>query len=94
MPMTIGDNVYIGEDSVVCAAKIGNNVLIGKNCVVGQRVTINDNVKILDNTIIPPDTSIPQFSVYGGKPARFIAELPESIGIIHREFTTSFYNMF
>ena len=81
--MTIGDNVYIDKECVICASKIGNNVMIGKNCVIGHRATINDNAKILDGSIVAPDTHVPSYTVYGGKPAQFIAELPESIGNIH-----------
>ena len=92
--MTIGDNVYIDKDCIICALKIGNNVQIGKNCVIGHKVQIHDNCKILDNSILPPDTIVPPFTVYGGRPAQFIAELPETIGIVHKEFTTNYYNMF
>lgn len=92
--MTIGDNVYIDKDTIVCALKIGNCVQIGKNCVIGHRSTIHDNSKILDNSVLPPDTTVPPYTVYGGRPAQFIAELPESTGLIHREFTTNYYNMF
>ena len=92
--MQIGDNVYIEKDCVICALKIGNNVQIGRNCIIGHRASINDNSKILDNSVLPPDTVVPPNCVYGGKPAQFIAELPESIGQIHKEFTTNYYNMF
>ena len=90
----IGDNVYIDKDCVINALKIGSNVQIGKSCVIGHRVQINDNVKILDNSILPPDTIVPPYTVYGGRPAQFIAELPESIGHVHKEFTQGYYNMF
>lgn len=92
--MSIGDNVYIDKDCIVCALKIGNNVQIGKNCVIGHRAQIHDNTKILDNSILPPDAIVPPYTVYGGRPAQFIAELPETIGIVHKEFTTNYYNMF
>ena len=38
-PLHIGDNVIIGEDSVINAAQIGSYVHIGKNCVIV--VTLN-----------------------------------------------------
>ena len=43
---------------------------------------------------MPPDTIIPPFSVYGGRPAQYIAELPESIETVHREFAVNYYNVF
>jgi dynactin-5 len=33
-PVKIGDNVYIGKDSIVQAAAIGSNVRIGYNCIL------------------------------------------------------------
>ena len=33
-PIHIGDNVFIGEDSIVNAAQVGSFVHIGKNCVI------------------------------------------------------------
>lgn len=33
-PLHIGDHVFIGEDSIVNAAQVGNYVHIGKNCVI------------------------------------------------------------
>ena len=92
--MVIGDNVYIDKDCIICAQKIGNNVQIGKNCVIGHRVQIHDNSKILDNSVLPPDTIVPPYTVYGGRPAQFIAELPESISTVHSEFAINYYNIF
>lgn len=92
--MTIGDHVYIDKDCIICALKIGNNVQIGRNCIIGHRAQIHDNAKILDNSVLPPDTVIPPNTVYGGRPARFIAELPETAGHVQKEFTTNYYNMF
>ncbi|TMW64344.1 hypothetical protein Poli38472_012966 [Pythium oligandrum] len=76
--MKIGDNVYIGEDSVVEAAMIGSNVQIGKNCVIGKRTIIRDCCRIEDNTVIPPDSVIPPFSRIGGIPGKLLEDMPES----------------
>ena len=92
--MSIGDCVYIDKECVINALKIGNNVQIGRNCIIGHRVQIYDNVKILDNSIVPPETVIPAFTVYAGKPAQYIAELPEPIETVHREFAINYYNIF
>lgn len=85
--MTIGDNVYVDRGSIVCALKIGSNVYIGKNCVIGHRVVIKDNCKILDNSVVPSDTTIPPMTVFGGRPAIYVGELPETIGLIHKDLT-------
>ena len=84
----------IEQNSIVSATEIGNNVHIGKSCIIGSQVVINDNAKILDNSIVPPHVVIPQNTVYGGKPARYIAELPESAGQIHKEIVKNFNLMF
>ena len=39
-PLQIGDNVYIGEGTVVNASAVGSYVYIGKNCVI---VSDNNN---------------------------------------------------
>ena len=94
VPLTFGDNVFIDKYTIVCALKIGNNVHIGKNCIIGHRCIIKDNCKIQDNSILAPDTVIPPYTVYGGKPATYLGELPETIGIIHKEITISYYKNF
>ena len=43
--------------------------------------------------MLPPDITSPPYTVYGSRQAQFIAELPESTFLIHREFTTNYYNM-
>ena len=77
--MDIGNNVYIDRNCVISAASIGNNVHIGKNCVIGHRVVIKDNTKILDNSVLAADTVVPPFTCYGGSPATFLGELPETM---------------
>lgn len=48
----------------------------------------------MDNSVLPPDTIVPAYTVYGGRPAQFIAELPESISTVHSEFAINYYNIF
>lgn len=94
MTLNIGDHVFIDRGCIVCAIKIGSNVHIGKNCIIGHRVVIKDNCKILDNSILAADTVVPPFTVYGGKPATYIGELPETIGMIHKELTVNYFKNF
>jgi dynactin-5 len=77
--MEIGNNVFVDKGSVICALNIGSNVHIGKNCIIGHRSKIHDNSKILDSSILAPDTVVPPYSVFGGQPAVFLGELPESM---------------
>jgi len=90
----IGSYVYIDRGSIVSAGKIGNNVHIGKNCVIGHRTNIKDNVKILDNSVIPSDSVLPPFSVWGGRPALYMGELPESFDKFQQDFTITYFKNF
>ncbi|RYO88891.1 hypothetical protein DL764_008659 [Monosporascus ibericus] len=74
---TKGDQVFIGEGSVVQAATIGSHVHIGSHVVIGEFAIIKDYVRILDGTIVPANMVIPSFSIVGGQPARVIGEVPE-----------------
>lgn len=92
--MHIGDYVYIGENSIICASKIGNCVSIGKNCIISHRCVLRDNTRIEDNTILCPDTEVPPFTCYGGHPGIYLADLPDSTVFIHTEMAQCFYNKF
>ena len=92
--MHIGDYVYIGENSIICAAKIGNCVHIGKNCIISHRCVLKDNSRIEDNTVLCSDTEVPPFTLYGGHPGTYKCDLPDSTVFIHTESAQSFYNKF
>ncbi|RYP61495.1 hypothetical protein DL769_007677 [Monosporascus sp. CRB-8-3] len=77
LPLRLGDQVFIGEGSVVQAATIGSHVRIGSNVVIGEFAIIKDYVRILDGTIVPANMVIPSFSIVAGQPARVIGEVPE-----------------
>ena len=92
--MDIGENVYIDRGCVISAASIGNNVHIGKNCIIGQRVVIKDNTKILDNSVLAADTVVPPFTCFGGSPASYLGELPETIQQVNQDLARSYYKNF
>ncbi len=76
--MKFGSNVLIERGSIVSALRVGSNVHIGKNCIIGHRCYLKDNCKILDGSVLPADTIVPPFTVFGGKPAVYLGDLPES----------------
>lgn len=90
----IGDYVYIGENSIICASKIGNCVYIGKNCIISHRCVLRDNCRVEDNTILVPDTEVPPFTLYSGQPGVYQCDLPDSTIFTQTEFTQSYYNKF
>ncbi|OBT52159.1 hypothetical protein VE04_06938 [Pseudogymnoascus sp. 24MN13] len=73
----LSDHVFIGQNSIVEAAIVGNKVHIGKDCVIGKFALIKDCVRILDGTVVPPGMVIPSFSVVAGRPGRVVGEVPE-----------------
>eukprot|EP00040_Diaphanoeca_grandis_P022726 m.122663 g.122663 ORF g.122663 m.122663 type:complete len:188 (+) comp28936_c0_seq1:234-797(+) len=94
LPITIGDNVSIGENCNINAIKIGAYVQIGDNCIIGKRCILHDCCKIADNTVLPPDTTVPPFTMYSGCPGRLTSELPECTKDIHREIARTHYTNF
>jgi dynactin-5 len=83
----IGEHVFIDENTIICASKIGNNVYIGKNCIISHRSVLHDNCRILDNSILSSDSEVPPFTVYGGQPAFYEADLPEATPFMMKEMT-------
>ena len=94
LPMTIGDNVYIGSDTILNAASIGSYVYIGQNCVIGRHCVLKDCCLIADNTVLPQGTVVPAFAIYSGSPGLFSGELPECTQDVMIDFTKSYYQHF
>ncbi|CAG0917310.1 unnamed protein product [Notodromas monacha] len=93
-PLHIGDHVFIGADSVICAGTIGTCVHIGRDCVIGEKSVLKDCCIIEDGTVIPPQSVVPAFAIYSGNPGRQIGEAPESMEDLMMEYTRSFYRHF
>ena len=92
--LTLGDYVTVDKRTVICCSKIGSGVVIGKDCVLGHRSVLKDNCRVLDGSVVPPDTTVPPFTVYGGRPAVMVGELPETVMIIHKELAVQFFRNF
>lgn len=86
--------MFVDKNTIIQAMKIGNYSKIGKDCVIGQRVVIGECSVILDGSIVTADTQIAPYSVYGGKPATYMGELPESVPIVQKDACISFFNNF
>lgn len=93
-PMTIGEHVYIGEDTIVNAAEIGSYVYIGNNCVIGRYCKLKDGCYIADNSVLPHGTNVPAFGIYRGSPASFNGLIFESMPDVMIDFTKSYYQKF
>lgn len=94
VPISIGDCVQIGENSVVMASSIGSNIYIGKNSIIGSGSIIKDNCIILPDTTIAPNTLIPPFTEWGGTPGVMLRRLPESQNVLLQQSAIEYYNNF
>jgi dynactin-5 len=94
LPMTIGDHVFVGEDTIVNAASIGSYVHIGSNCVIGKHCILKDCCAIADGTVLPQGTVVAAFAVYYGSPGRVTSELPECTQDVMIDHTKSYYEHF
>lgn len=54
----IGDNTFIGANTVIVRGVWGNSTRIGENCFVGQLCSIGHNTIIGDNCLILPKVTI------------------------------------
>jgi len=55
--------------------KIGENTWIGSSCVIAPGVSIGRCCIVASNSYV--DTDIPDYSIYGGSPAKFIKKIDE-----------------
>ena len=94
VPVEIGNYVFVDKNTIIQAMKVGNYSKIGKDCIISQRVVIGECAVILDGSIVTPDTQIAPYSVYGGKPALYMGELPESASIVQKDACLTYFNNF
>ena len=82
LPMTIGDFVTFGKDTVVRAASIGSCVKIGSDVVLGERCILKDCCEVLSGAVLPPDTVVAPYTCWGGNPAKLVSMHNESFSKI------------
>lgn len=64
--LAIGENCYIGENSVICPfAEIGNNVLIGAGSLIGHHSVIKDHCFIAPHAVVLGSTTIEPYCLIG-----------------------------
>eukprot|EP01118_Nematostelium_gracile_P007915 TRINITY_DN2599_c0_g1_i1.p1 TRINITY_DN2599_c0_g1~~TRINITY_DN2599_c0_g1_i1.p1 ORF type:complete len:189 (-),score=28.95 TRINITY_DN2599_c0_g1_i1:12-578(-) len=91
-PLNIGDHVMIEDDCVITATSIGSYVHIGKGSVISRRCILKECCVILEGSVLPPDTVVPPFTVFGGVPARYQYELPESFQEVQKQRSVGYYD--
>ncbi|XP_075251469.1 dynactin subunit 5-like [Convolutriloba macropyga] len=94
IPVQIGDCVYVEEDVILQATSVGSYVHIGKGSVIGKRAKLGDCSAILPGSYVPPDTVVPTFAIFGGSPARWVDDLPETQQYLMNEACREYYSNF
>ncbi len=74
-PAIIGDRVSIGENAVVHACTIGNDVVIGDGAVILDGSVVGDSVVIAPHAIVFPRSTLAGGKLYAGMPARPVRDL-------------------
>ncbi len=74
----IGDDVSIGHNAVVHAAKIENGCLIGMNATVLSGAIVGEGSLIAAGALVPQGMVVPPHSLVAGVPGRVVRELRES----------------
>ena len=74
-PTIIGDRVSVGENAVVHACTLGNDVVVGDGAVVLDGSVVGDNVVIEAHAIVFPRSELAGGKLYAGMPARPVRDL-------------------
>ncbi|KAL4785630.1 trimeric LpxA-like protein [Aspergillus varians] len=77
----IGHHVFVGERSVIEAARVEDHVTIGKDVVVGSMAILKERCQVLDGAVVPGGMVVPSQCVVGGQPARIVGEVPIAYGV-------------
>lgn len=79
-PLRIGDNVFVGADTLISSLSISSHVYIGPGCVLSPFSIVKEGSKILPGAVVPHSMVVPPGSVVAGNPARVVGEVGEGWG--------------
>ena len=74
-PAIIGDRVTVGENAVIHACTVGNDVVVGDGAVILDGSVVADNVVIEPHSIVFPRSELAGGKLYAGMPARPVRDL-------------------
>ncbi|KAL4928493.1 dynactin subunit 5 [Aspergillus undulatus] len=77
----IGHHVFVGERTIVEAAKVEDYVTIGKDAVVGNMAILKERCQVLDGAVVPQGMVVPSHCVVGGQPARILGDVSIAYGV-------------
>jgi carbonic anhydrase/acetyltransferase-like protein (isoleucine patch superfamily) len=75
LPLIIGDDVTVGHNVMLHAARIGHRCLIGTASVVLDGAVIEDEVTLAAGSVVPPGKRLASRGLYLGNPAKRVREL-------------------
>jgi carbonic anhydrase/acetyltransferase-like protein (isoleucine patch superfamily) len=78
LPLLIGDDVTVGHNATLHAARIGSRCLIGMAAVVLDGATLEDEVLLAAGSVVPPGKLLTSGGLYLGNPARRLRDLSAS----------------
>jgi carbonic anhydrase/acetyltransferase-like protein (isoleucine patch superfamily) len=82
VPVVIGEHVFIGQNTVSEASRIGSCTVIEANCIIGANVEVNHCVWLKANSVVPRDSKLMPFGVYEGHPARLVGQINPDSGLV------------
>jgi carbonic anhydrase/acetyltransferase-like protein (isoleucine patch superfamily) len=75
LPLIIGDDVTVGHNATLHAARIGHRCLIGMATVVLDGAVIEDEVILAAGSVVPPGKRLESRGLYLGNPVRRTRDL-------------------
>jgi len=73
----VGADAVVGDGCVLDSCLLEDEVTLGENCIVGAESVIGFGSVLEADTVVPPSSRIPENQIWGGNPAKFIAEKSE-----------------
>jgi len=74
-PTIIGDRVSVGENAVIHACTLGDNIVVGDGAVILDGSTVGSGVAIEPHAIVFPRSELGSGKLYAGMPARPVRNL-------------------
>jgi carbonic anhydrase/acetyltransferase-like protein (isoleucine patch superfamily) len=78
LPLIVGEDVTVGHQAVLHAARIGHRCLIGMGAVVLDAALIEDEVIVAAGSIVPPGKHLSSRGLYMGNPVKRIREVSDA----------------
>ncbi len=73
--LVIGDDVTLGHNVRMGAARVGNRTLVGMSAIVSDGVVVDDDACVGAGAYVEPGTHVPSGWIWAGRPARPFREL-------------------